>query len=63
VFIEAWIEKNDDKKYLIRGRMVTEDDLLIAEANGIFIKIPIEKITEYQDYYTKFRTDLDQEKT
>ena len=42
--------------------MVTEDDLLIAEANGIFIKITIDKITEYQDYYKKFRADLDQEK-
>ena len=62
VFVETWIEKNEDKKYLIRGKMVTEDDLLIAEANGIFIKITIDKITEYQDYYKKFRADLDQEK-
>lgn len=61
VLVETWIEEQENKKYLIKGRMSTENDLTIAEASGIFIKIPIDKIIEYKDYYKQFRADLDPE--
>lgn len=58
VFVETWIEENDDKKYIIKGRMVTEDETLIADASGLFIKMPMEKVAAYSDYYSKFKNDL-----
>jgi acyl-coenzyme A thioesterase PaaI-like protein len=59
VFVETWIEENNDKKYLIKGIMVTEDETLVAEASGVFIKMPMDKVAEYQDYYRKFKADLE----
>jgi len=59
VFVETWIEENDDKKYLIKGKMVTENETLIADASGVFIKMPMDKVAEYQDYYRKFKADLE----
>ena len=51
VFVETWIEENEDRKYLIKGRMVAENEIVIAEASGVFIKMPMDKIAEYKNYY------------
>lgn len=59
VLVESWIEENENKKYLIKGNMVAEDDTLIAEASGVFIKMPMEKIAAYRDYYKRFKTDME----
>ena len=58
VFVETWIEENEDRKYLIKGRMVAENEIVIAEASGVFIKMPMDKIAEYKNYYKKFSSDL-----
>ena len=44
VIVETWVEKIDGKKVFLMGKMFDKDESIIAETNGIHIKIPKDKL-------------------
>ena len=63
-YVEAWVDRSEEKKVYVKGILVSEDESLYAEANSLFIrqsKEQFQSMGDIPDYlfqrYTRQKSD------
>ena len=46
IFADAWVDKIERRKVLVKSHLISDNGLVYAAAEGVFVRLPMDKFIE-----------------